>query len=60
MLTKKSVLKTVKEMPESFSVDDLLDRMIFLQKIENGLQQSKRNQVVSTVEAKARLKKRLK
>lgn len=53
-------MKTVKEMPESFSVDDLLDRMIFLQKIENGLQQSKRNQVVSTVEAKARLKKRLK
>ncbi len=57
MLTKKSVLKTVKEMPENFSVDDLLDRMIFLQKIENGLQQSKRNQVISTVQAKGRLKK---
>ncbi len=60
MLTKKKLLQTVKEMPDKFSLDDLLDRIILLEKIEVGLEQSKSGQTHSTEQAKEKLKKWLK
>jgi hypothetical protein len=36
MLTKESVKELVDHMPDTFSVDDLVERIIVLQKIENG------------------------
>ncbi len=60
MLDKKKVMATIREMPDSFTTEDLLDRILLLQKIESGLLQSKNNQTVSEEEAKYRLKKWLK
>lgn len=57
MLDKKKVMATIREMPDSFTTEDLLDRILLLQKIESGLLQSKNNQTVSEEEAKYRLKK---
>jgi len=34
MLTKNKVKELVERMPETFSVDDLLERVLLLQKIE--------------------------
>jgi hypothetical protein len=36
MLTKDKVKELIDHMPETFSVDDLVDKVILLQKIENG------------------------
>ncbi len=36
MLAKKEVIKSLKEMPDHFSVDDAIDRLIVLNKIENA------------------------
>jgi len=60
MLTKEKVLKTITEMPDTFSVDDLLDRLVLLQKIENGIAQSDAGETVSVEEAKEALNKWLK
>jgi len=30
MLTKEKLIETIKELPESFSVEDLFERIIFL------------------------------
>ena len=57
MLTKEKLIETIKELPESFSVEDLFERIIFLQKVEIGLEQSKNGQVHTTAEARERLKK---
>jgi len=57
MLTKEKLLQTIKEMPDQFSIDELIDKVILLQKVELGLEQSKNNQVHSTAEAKKQLKK---
>ena len=57
MLTKKSVLETIQNLPDSFSLEEIIDRLILIQKIELGLQQSNDKQVVSNDEAKAKLKK---
>lgn len=59
-MTKKKLLETIKDLPEKFSIDELLDRVIFLQKYETGLAQSASGQSKSTEQAKLKLKKWLK
>ena len=60
MLTKKQLLNTIKELPDKFSADEVIDRIILLQKIEIGLEQSASDKVNSTTSAKKKLKKWLK
>lgn len=59
-MTKKELLKTIKDLPEKFSIDELLDRVVLIQKIETGLAQSVNGQSKSTEQAKLKLKKWLK
>lgn len=47
MLTKAKVLKAIKQLPDEFSIDEMVDKMILLEKIERGLAQSERGEVVS-------------
>ncbi|PIQ21687.1 MAG: hypothetical protein COW65_07640 [Cytophagales bacterium CG18_big_fil_WC_8_21_14_2_50_42_9] len=56
MLTKEKVINSLKDMPDQFSIDELIDKLILLQKIETGLEQSKNNEVYSMQEAKEMLK----
>ncbi|HCY41291.1 MAG TPA: hypothetical protein DHV48_08050 [Prolixibacteraceae bacterium] len=47
MLTKAKVLKAIKQLPDEFSIDEMVDKMILLEKIERGLAQSERGEVIS-------------
>ena len=60
MLTKQKVLQTVNSFPEEISVEDLIEKLVLLQKIENGIAQSEQGKTVSTAQAKERLNKWLK
>jgi predicted transcriptional regulator len=60
MMTKTNVLSTLKDMPEKFSLDEFLDRLIFLKKVEEGLEDSRKGRVYTTAEARRKLKKWLK
>ena len=60
MLSKTKLIKTIKDLPNHFTVKDLMDRVILLQKIDIGIEQSEKGQLLSTVEAKKKLKKWLK
>ena len=60
MFTKNQVLANLQTLPEEFSLDELIDRLIFIQKIENGVKQSEEDEVKTTEEAKEKLKKWLK
>ena len=57
MLDKKKVLQTIKELPDTFSIEEVIDRIVLLQKIEIGLEQSGKGDTLSTAEAKSQLKK---
>ncbi|MBX2915525.1 MAG: hypothetical protein KF856_09690 [Cyclobacteriaceae bacterium] len=57
MLTKQQVLETLTELPETFRLEDFLDRLIFIEKVEKGLEYSNSNRVISHDEAKQHLKK---
>ena len=59
-LTKRSVLKTLRNMPESFVAEDLIERIVLLEKIERGLEQARNGQGLITMEAKKKLGKWLK
>jgi hypothetical protein len=50
MLTKTNVIKTITKFPEQFSIDELVDRMILLDKIEIGIKQADNKQVISDEE----------
>lgn len=55
MLTKEKLIQTINELPDSFSVEELFERITLLQKIEIGIDQSKSGEVHSTDEAMERL-----
>ena len=52
MLTKEKVNKTINNLPDKFTIDELIDRLIFMEKIEEGLQQSEERKVVSNEDLK--------
>jgi hypothetical protein len=60
MLTKENVIKTVSNLPDNFSLDELIDRLIFIDKVQKGLEESLADKVVTKDVAKKRLSKWLK
>lgn len=60
MINKEKLLTTIKELPDQISLDDLLDRIMLLEKIDLGLSQAGTGKVNTTVQAKDKLKKWLK
>ncbi len=50
MLTKTNVIKTITKFPDHFSIDELVDKMILLDKIEKGIQQADEGNVISDEE----------
>ena len=60
MLTKKQVIKSIREMPDEFPVDDVIERLVFLHKVQSSSQEIKEGKGLSTALAKKKLKKWLK
>ena len=60
MITKESLLKYIGELPDQFSIDELMDKILFLHKIEVGLEQSKNDQITPNDDVKDQFKKWLK
>lgn len=57
MVTKEKVINSLKDMPDSFSIDELIDKLVFIEKLEKGLAQSEKGEVYTTEQAKEMLKK---
>lgn len=60
MLTKEKVMDAINKFPDEFSLDELVDRMILLEKIDEGIRQSKTGQVVSENQLDEEMKQWLK
>ena len=60
MLTRNSVIKTVTKLPENFELDVLIDKLIFIDKVEKGIDESTENHVASETQARKKLSKWLK
>ena len=60
MTTKEMLLQTFRKLPDDASIEDAMDRLLFLAKIERGLQQADAGQTIAHSEVKERMAKWLK
>lgn len=60
MLTKEKVLQSIQDLPNEFSLDDVVEKLILLEKIEIGLQQVEEGKLLTTQEARQKFEKWLK
>ena len=60
MTTKEKVLDAVQALPDDASIEDAMERLFFLAKIEKGLQQADAGQTISHTQVKERMAKWLK
>jgi hypothetical protein len=56
-MVKEDIIQTINQLPNEFTFDEFLDRVLVLEKIELGLEQSKSDDVFTTEQAKEKLKK---
>ena len=57
MLTRENVIQHIKTMPENFSIDEFMDKLLFIYNVENGLEQSRNDKVTPHEEVKKKYKK---
>ncbi len=50
MLTKTKLKEQIEKFPEEFSIDELVQRLILIEKIELGIAQSERGETISESE----------
>ena len=55
---KEKILKALEEMPQDVSFSEVMERLYFLQKVEQGIKQVADGDMISHADAKARMKKR--
>ena len=56
-MTKDMVLDSLAKMPNEFLLEDLLERLVFVQRVEEGLRQSEQGETIPIGEVKERLRK---
>lgn len=55
-ISKASILKSISEMPDQITMEELFDRIIYLFKIETGLEESKRGEGASLDQVRENVK----
>jgi predicted transcriptional regulator len=58
--TKQQILKVIEELPDDVTVEDAIDRLYLLYKIDRGLRQADRGELIGQEEARQRMAKWLK
>lgn len=56
-MKKDTAIASIKEMPQDFELDDLIERLVVLDKIERGREDVRNGQTISHEEAKSELSK---
>jgi len=56
-MKKETVLNTVNEFPKEIKLEELLERLVFIEKVENGLIQSKNGKTVNHSKVTERFRK---
>jgi hypothetical protein len=58
--TKKQILKAIDELPDDAGVEDALDRLYLLYKVEKGLRQADRGELIGQEQVRQRMAELLK
>jgi predicted transcriptional regulator len=60
MLTKTQIIDSLNNLPENVTIDQVIEHLVVVDKIQQGLNDSAEGKVYTKEEAKAKLKKWLK
>ena len=60
MLTKDKIKKTIDSLPDDFTLEDIIEELVVLDKIEKGLKDVKEGNVYTTEQVRQKLEKWLK
>lgn len=59
-MKKQDILNTLEKLPKEFTLDELIERLLVIEKINQGLADVKAGRTVTHAEAKKRIRKWLK
>lgn len=57
MITKTQLIHTLDKLPENLAIDQVIDQLIFLDKVQKGLDDSANGRIKTKDQAKERLNK---
>lgn len=57
MVLKSKVIETIRQLPDQFSIDELVEKLVVLERIELGLHQVDNKEYLSEKDVKERLAK---
>ena len=60
MITKKEAIDAINSLPDSFTLDDVFEKLVFIERFDKALKESNEGKGYTTEEAKETLKKWLK
>jgi predicted transcriptional regulator len=60
MTTKEKIIQAVQELPANATIEDAMERLLFLAKVERGLKQADAGETISHMELKERMAEWLK
>ncbi|MBX9853745.1 MAG: hypothetical protein K2X86_18530 [Cytophagaceae bacterium] len=56
-MRRERVIETIKDLPNEFDLEIVIERLIFIDKVEKGLKQSEENKTISHEEVKKKVSK---
>ena len=57
MISRSTVQKSIDKLPPEFSIDELIEQLIFIEKVEDGIKQSNEGNVISHEDVKSIISK---
>ena len=60
MLKKSQIIDSIKELPDNIEINEVIEQLILLEKVNRGLDESANDKVFSSQEAKQKLSKWIK
>ena len=60
MITKTQLINTLDNLPENITIDQIIDHLIFIEKVQKGIEDSKNGRINSKDEARKKLSKWIK
>jgi len=57
MLTRNTVRQSIDNLPDSFTIDELIEQLIFIEKVEEGIKQSDEGKTISNDDVKSMIEK---
>lgn len=57
MISKNNLQRYIEDFPDELSIDELIDRLVFIDKLENRMKESENNEVMTDEDVKSEMKK---